>query len=99
MGTSLWTVFTDPFGILENLSKQVGASLTPFFGRYMWFLGPPHRVPLTVCFGNPIQCPKTDEPTQKEIDSYHQKMLNEFENVFNTHKDSYGWSQKALKFV
>jgi hypothetical protein len=40
-----------------------------------WFLGPPRRIPVTVCFGDPIMCPKIDDPTQDQIDKYHGKML------------------------
>jgi hypothetical protein len=47
--TALWTVVVDPFGLLEKLSNHLGVSLTPFFGRWGWFLGPPRRIPVTMC--------------------------------------------------
>ena len=97
--TSAWTVVVDPFGILEKLSNQFGASLSPFLGRFGWFLGPPRRVPTTVCLGDPIVCPKVDEPTQEQIDEYHRKMLEGYRKVFDTHKAAYGWEDKKLLFV
>lgn len=97
--TALYKVLVDPFGILEKLSISLQAALTPFFGRYGWFLGPPKRVPVTVCLGNPVKCPQIDNPTQADIDKYHGQLLIAYEELFNQHKHAYGWSDKTLKFV
>jgi len=97
--TDMYTVVVDPLGVLEKLSHMLGASLTPFFGRWMWFLGPPRRTPISVVFGEPIVCPKVEEPTKEMIVEYHQKMLDAYENLFETHKEAYGWKDKKLRFV
>jgi 1-acyl-sn-glycerol-3-phosphate acyltransferase len=97
--TSLYNVVVDPFGLLEMLSNKLDTALTPFFGRYGWFLGPPKRHPVTVCLGEPILCPQMAEPTQADIDLYHKKMLASFQQVFEQHKTAYGWADKKLKFV
>lgn len=97
--TEAWDVVVDPFGILESLSNKFGAALSPFFGRWGWFLGPPRRVPLAVCLGDPIDCPKVDEPTIEQIDEYHTRMLDGYRKVFDTHKAAYGWADKELHFV
>lgn len=97
--TSAYTVVVDPFGFLEYLSNALETSLTPMFGRWGWFLGPPKRVPVTLALGEPIHCPLTQEPTKEEIHAYHAKMVAGFEAVFNQHKAAYGWSGKKLKIV
>ena len=97
--TALWTVFVDPFGLLRQLSHYLGASLTPFFGRYGWFLGPPRRIPVTVVLGTPVKCPQVAEPTQEQIDKYHQQLLDSYQELFETHKIAYGWGHKHLKFA
>ena len=97
--TAAYKVWVDPFGILKTLSLNLQTSLTPFFGRYGWFLGPPKRVPITICLGDPIQCPQTAEPTQAEIDEYHAKMVEGFQVTFDSHKTAYGWEKKELKIV
>ena len=89
----------DPFGLLKKLSYVMGASLTPFFGRFGWFLGPPRRIPVTVALGNPVKCPQVADPTHEEIDKYHQQLLDSYSELFETHKEAYGWSHKSLKFV
>ena len=97
--TSLYTVCVDPLGVLEHLSQKLGMSLTPFFGRWGWILGPPRRIPVTVCLGEPVICPQIDRPTQEDIDRYHSKLLAAYRDLFETHKKAYGWPDKTLKFV
>jgi 1-acyl-sn-glycerol-3-phosphate acyltransferase len=97
--TSMWTVVVDPFGICEAISNVTGAAVTPFFGRFGWFLGPPVRASVTVCLGEPVHCPKIDDPTQQQIDEYHAKLLAAYRDLFETHKEAYGWGNKTLKFV
>eukprot|EP00804_Cyclotella_cryptica_P011873 CCRYP_004381-RA/>CCRYP_004381-RA protein AED:0.20 eAED:0.20 QI:196/1/1/1/1/1/2/1250/374 len=97
--TSLWKVVVDPFRVLEWLSLKLDVALTPFFGRAGWFLGPPRRVAVCVCLGEPIECPKIENPTQEEIDKFHGLLLKGYENVFEQHKKAYGWGDKTLQFV
>ena len=97
--TAAYTVLVDPLGILEKLSNDWQTSLTPFLGRWGWLLGPPRRIPITICLGNPVQCPKTENPTPEQIDEYHAKLLTGFQQVFDQHKEAYGWKDKTLEFV
>lgn len=97
--TALWTVVVDPFGILERVSNAMGVALTPFFGRFGWFLGPPRRVPVTVCLGEPIVFTQVDDPSNELINENHQRMLDGFLEVFEKHKRAYGWEDRNLVFV
>ena len=97
--TSLYTVCVDPMGILEFVSSTLQISLTPFLGRWGWILGPPKRLPVTVCLGQPIHCPHVPNPTQPQIDQYHAQLLDAFKELFETHKEAYGWGHKTLRFV
>jgi len=97
--TAAYSVLVDPFGILEALSNRLQASLTPFFGRWGWFLGPPRRVPVTLCLGEPIVCPKMADPTKDDVNQYHAQMVAGFQQVFDQHKGAYGWSDKVLTVV
>ncbi len=97
--TILYTVLVDPFGILEYLSNHLQASLTPFFGRWGWFLGPPRRFPVTLCLGEPIECPTIAEPTVDDVNKYHAQMVAGFQQVFDQHKEAYGWGNKTLTIV
>lgn len=97
--TSLYTVCVDPMGLLEYISRVLQVSLTPFLGRWNWILGPPKRVPVTVCLGQPIHCPQVDNPSQPQIDHYHAQLLDSYKELFETHKEAYGWGHKTLRFV
>merc|ERR1712216_417298 len=97
--SSLWTVVVDPFGFLQWLSIKLDTSIVPFYGRFFWPIGPPRRTAVLVAMGDPIKCPQIAEPTQAQIDEYHQKLLDGYTKCFDTHKAAYGWPDKKLKFV
>jgi len=98
--TSLYRVVVDPFGILEFLSAKLQVALTPFFGRWGWFLGPPVRKSaVCLCLGEPVDCPQMDDPSKEDIDKYHKQLLEHYEQVFDQHKAAYGWEDKKLKFA
>jgi hypothetical protein len=106
--TGVYDVVVDPFGILQFLSSRLHLSLTPFFGRWKWFMGPPKRdVPITMCMGDPIYPPPQkqqqqsdgtkNEVTQEQIDEHHKKLLDGFAKVFETHKKGYYGETKGAK--
>eukprot|EP00928_Gymnodinium_smaydae_P029915 TRINITY_DN22391_c0_g2_i1.p1 TRINITY_DN22391_c0_g2~~TRINITY_DN22391_c0_g2_i1.p1 ORF type:complete len:364 (-),score=32.14 TRINITY_DN22391_c0_g2_i1:355-1446(-) len=99
--SGLWRIIVDPFGVLEKLSLTLGVSVTPFCGRPFGLLpfGPPYRHPVLLAFGNPIEVPKVEVPTQAQIDEYHAKLIDGYKEVFDTHKAAYGWSHKTLKLI
>jgi hypothetical protein len=68
-------------------------------GRWGWFLGPPRRIPLVLCLGEPIDCPRIAEPSNDDVDQYHAQMVAGFQRVFDQHKEAYGWGDKTLKVV
>ena len=94
--TSLWRVVVDPLGILETLSVKLDVAVCPFFGRFGWFLGPPRRVAVCTCLGEPVRCPKINDPTQADIDKYHGMLVENYIHLFEQHKEAYGWADKKL---
>ncbi|CAD7970330.1 unnamed protein product [Amoebophrya sp. A25] len=98
--TQLYTVKQDPFGFLRTVSVKLDASVSPFFGRFGWFMGPAKRdMAVAMCLGDPLRFPKMENPTTKDIDEWHHKLLKAYEDVFETHKAAFGWEEKALCFV
>eukprot|EP00536_Pseudo-nitzschia_multiseries_P019119 jgi/Psemu1/59016/gm1.59016_g len=96
----VYDVWVDPWGILRHLSAKLGVSLTPFFGRWGWFLGPPKReFPIVVCLGDPIYPPSSGDGnsdgnsdgniSQQQIDEHHARLVEGFQKVFETHKRGY----------
>jgi hypothetical protein len=62
-------------------------------------VGPPYRKPVLVACGEPIPCPKTEEPSKELINEYHAKLMAGYQAVFEQHKAAYGWENRSLKLV
>jgi hypothetical protein len=98
--TSLWSVVTDPFGVLEKLSIALKVSICPFYGRWGLPLGPPRRTPLLVAFGEPIEVGAPNaSPSKEEVASVHAKLVEGFTTTFEEHKHEYGWGDRRLRLV
>jgi hypothetical protein len=82
---------------LEAWSRKLRVSLLVFFGDF--FLPLPRAIPLLIVFGRPIQCVLNEAPTQEEIDSKHSEFCSALSDVFDRHKESYGWQHKQLEIV
>ena len=46
----------------------------------------PKRESIEVVVGHPIPCPKTAEPTQKQIDDYHTRYVTALKDLYDTHR-------------
>jgi len=101
--TDLWDQFPNPEGSLvrkiQDLSKKVITFTFPLINgrgvfQYGWGLLP-HRRPINVVVGAPIDLPKIDKPTQEDIDKYHLQYVNSLEQLYNTHKAEYSPNRKS----
>lgn len=98
--TALWSVVTDPFGLLEKLSIALNVSVCPFYGRWGWPLGAPRRKAVLVAFGEPIDVGQaTPEPTREQVAAVHAKLVEGYNAVFEEHKREYGWAERKLEIV
>lgn len=98
--TEAFKVWYDSFGIMEWLSRKLKVSIFLPYGR--WGLPIPFRCNVTMLFGTPIRVekvPEGTEPSPKQIDELHERILDEIGTLFSKHKASLGWQDKTLKFV
>jgi hypothetical protein len=72
----------------------VGIAIILFWGRFL--LPIPYRVPIVGLLGKPIDIPKKENPSEDEINHFHQLLMDEMVKLFNQHKDIYGWGHKKL---
>lgn len=49
--------------------------------------------------GKPIHVPKVENPSQELIDEYHEKFLQQLQELFDTYKDKYDPSGSEAKLV
>ncbi|AGO11388.1 AaceriACR140Cp [[Ashbya] aceris (nom. inval.)] len=106
---------TDCFNVLDTgnesylrkfqlwVKKTYGFTIPFFFARGVFnydfgFL--PFRNPINVVVGKPVHIEKRrTNPTMEEIDHYHALYVQELRNVFDKHKDKFGYAGKEIKIV
>ena len=90
----------------EKLSKILKISVVVLFGK--WGLPIPFRNRLLYTVGEPIYPRYVNEGTplptealeyQHQVDEMHSKFCDSLTNLFEHHKESYGWGNKILKLV
>lgn len=59
----------------------------------------PRRHELTTVVGAPIQVPKTEQPSQELIDTYHAKFVDSLTQLFEDHKQKYVDNPETAKLV
>ncbi|EGF76324.1 hypothetical protein BATDEDRAFT_92838 [Batrachochytrium dendrobatidis JAM81] len=60
----------------------------------------PYRRRIVSVVGKPIQCPKIDNPTLEETQTFHKLYMEGLQELYNTHKDTYAPDRKSdLNFV
>jgi len=81
--TSVLTVVKT--GILASLSRKMGMSLTYFWGKF--FLPVPRDEKLIYVRGKPLGLPHIVEPTNEDVDKWHEKYCQEVTRIFNSYKE------------
>jgi len=87
--------------IQEKLKNLLGFSMPLFFGRgiFLYDYGVlPQRKKLMTVVGTPIEVPLTPNPSDEEVDKYHQLYIQPLENLFEEYKVVAEKSEQKLKF-
>lgn len=79
---------------LITVTEQTGFALIIFWGRFG--LPIPYRVPIVGAMAKPIAVPKKEDPTPEEIERVHQQLMDAMVELFDQHKEAYGWGHKKL---
>lgn len=59
----------------------------------------PRKVQLHQVFGKPIQVPKIVNPSDEDIDKYHQLYIQGIVDIYEQHKVEYGFEYQQLNIV
>lgn len=95
--TDLFQIVTDPFGIMEFLSRKFKVSLFLFFGR--WGLPIPRRVPIMQC-PHLVRCEKVAAPSTDEVESTHEKVYHGLARLYNEKLSLYtGYPDRKLHIL
>ncbi|CAL7934122.1 unnamed protein product [Xylocopa violacea] len=78
--------------VQNYIRKMVGVAPVLISGRgfFQYNFGLiPYRTPITVVVGAPLKIPKIEEPTNEEINEYHQKFIDSVVKTFEAEKHKY----------
>lgn len=93
----LFRIVTDPFGVLEFLSRKLQVSLFLFFGR--WGLPIPRRIPVTMC-PHLVRCEKVAAPSPEQVERTHVEVYGGLERKYNEEMRYYtGFPARNLKVL
>ncbi len=66
---------------------------TIFVGKF-WFL-PDNNIDITVVIGKPINLPHIENPTEDQVDQYHELYMKTLTEIFDRNKVKYGSTHSA----
>lgn len=93
--TSCLTVWKNAF--LASLSRKLQMSLTYFWGK--WLLPIPRDEKLLYVRGKPLGLPHIKDPTEEDLNKWHQKYMDEVKRLFDTYKEKVpAYKHKTLHF-
>jgi 2-acylglycerol O-acyltransferase 2 len=72
-------------GLLAAISRKLQVSLTYVWGR--WYLPVPRPTKLLYVSGQPLGMPRIPEPTQQDVDKWHDKYCAEVKRLFDRYKE------------
>lgn len=85
-------------GLLTTLSRRFQVSLTYIWGR--WGLPIPRDTKLLYVTGQPLGLPKIENPTQEDIDKYHNLYCEQVTRLYEKYKEKVpGYKHKKLTIV
>jgi len=83
--------------LLTRFARLTGMSLTWFWG--LWGTPIPKPLKIVGVFGRPLGLPHIENPTNEEVDKYHNLYVNEVIRIFETYKvTNPDYATKTLKF-
>lgn len=87
---------------LLKMQKKLGFALPLIHGRgyFNYHFGIlPHRRPIVVVVGAPLELPKIEKPTKDDVDHWHAKYVQALCALFEENKDAYDLNSTGLKIV
>lgn len=91
---------TDRFGIMEALSRMLGASFIWPAGR--WGLPIPYRTPITVVIGAPLLSPCSEpipSPPEAMVDAMHEQLMSEVSAMYYRWRNVAGYAGVELEII
>lgn len=96
----IYSFWIPPLGqLMDLLSHTLGMAPMVFFGCWGIPFGLPKPRQLNVVVGAPISVPKLSDPSDEDVEKYHQKLLEETERIFEEYKSDFGMGHINLRII
>lgn len=86
-----------PQSLVEAIRKRIGFMPLMMSGRFGTPI--PHKVPMHVVFGKPIELPRIESPSDAEIRKYLDLYIAAMEGICENHKHTAGYGDTIFKVV
>ncbi|EPY36977.1 2-acylglycerol O-acyltransferase 2 [Angomonas deanei] len=86
---------------LRVLKKYTGFTVPLISGRgfFLKYGVPPHRRPIVVVVGDPLDLPRIPHPTPEELDHWQQAYITALQKLYNQHRDLYDLESTGLRII
>jgi 2-acylglycerol O-acyltransferase 2 len=87
---------------LLSMQKKLGFALPLIHGRgyFNYHFGIlPHRRPIVVVVGAPLELPKLSQPSSEDVEKWHRKYVETLTALYLENKDAYDLNSTGLKIV
>eukprot|EP00164_Ancoracysta_twista_P012137 GFYU01018959.1.p1 GENE.GFYU01018959.1~~GFYU01018959.1.p1 ORF type:complete len:391 (-),score=33.67 GFYU01018959.1:119-1207(-) len=75
-------------------ARKLRMSVLLPYGRY--FLPIPYKRPMVWAMGMPVHVPKTENPTNEQVEEVHARLVAAIKDLYYTHRHLIGWEKKEL---
>jgi hypothetical protein len=80
--------------------KKFGFVIPVFWGPRWWCpILPRSDIPLHTVVGSPLQLPLIADPTNEEVAHWHAKYMEALTELFDTHKERFGYGDRVLEIL
>jgi Diacylglycerol acyltransferase len=87
--TSLYSTSRAFYSVRRFIMQRFRICITLFWGQFFLM---PHRVPVNMVVGRPIEVEQCGEPTREHIGRVHQQYIDAVQDIFDRNKAKYGVS-------
>ena len=85
--------------VLTDIGRYFGVLPMVFFGVWNLPFSPGKPVDYINLIGSPIKIPKIENPSEEEVEKYHDLFIKAISKLYEEHKNEYGMGQVTLRIA
>eukprot|EP00981_Chlorochromonas_danica_P004403 scaffold879_cov170-Ochromonas_danica.AAC.18 len=96
---NLFSFYVPKSRLLTKIGRKIGFLPMIFFGAFGLPFGPGKPCDLVNVIGKPIPVPHIPNPTDEDVQKYHEMFLSEMDRVYNTYRHRFGMGDRTLRII